>query len=587
MTPVAVKETRPSLPRRIARRVLHKRTLVAFASAIALVILFHYMLMPWLVRDRVRAALDEAGLDNAKFRVTRATLWATDIRDLVLDDQNRINRVQVRYNVHDLWQREVNEIAVSGATLSADPRNWPIEKKTPATTTTTTQPKRAALNLPFNHLRLENSQLLLPSGEKIPVAGTLSRSLSDFIFHVASPDRGLNVSGTLTPRGEGTLAIDATNVTADLIDAILRTYVHSAAVSVTGNISGKIRGKWDGSGGVSGHAALEIAGGSIDNASGAKLTLGSGVFVGEASIGGGQTTSQPAATLSIKADRADLATPDLKAYGVGGAVTLISLSPPVSPPRQKLSAQRLKIGETEFANGQLEFEVTETGDILIRQTRWDFLGGQVYANDVQVPRKGPTRLTLRAENVDLRDILQAYAKDKLEGRGKVSGELPIVIDGPNITFGEGQITAGDGGELRIKDQDTLAQVSELAGGAAVTPVRGGSSDQVKRNIAEALKDFEYDRLTARLTNEADPGGKGGRGLVAYVNLKGHGRTGAKQAIEYDARISGLDDLLRSYLHISEALDRPMHLRQPPATPQPHAATTTPATTSATGKVESK
>ena len=109
-------------------------------------------------------------------------------------------------------------------------------------------------------------------------------------------------------------------------------------------------------------------------------------------------------------------------------------------------------------------------------------------------------------------------------------------------------------------------------------MKGGSSDQVKRNIAEALRDFEYDRLTAKLTNEA------GAGLTAYVNLKGHGRTGAKQAIEYDARIRGLDDLLRSYLNISDALDRPMHLRPPPAA-TPH-ATTKPAT-SAPGKVESK
>src|SRR4051812_29210824 len=110
MTPVAVKERKPSLLRAIARRVLRKRTLAAFAAAILLVLIFHYLLMPWVVRDRVRAALDTAGLRAATFRVTRATLWATDIRDLVLDDANRVDYVRVRYNVHDLWEREVREI---------------------------------------------------------------------------------------------------------------------------------------------------------------------------------------------------------------------------------------------------------------------------------------------------------------------------------------------------------------------------------------------------------------------------------------------------------------------------------------------
>jgi hypothetical protein len=168
-----------------------------------------------------------------------------------------------------------------------------------------------------------------------------------------------------------------------------------------------------------------------------------------------------------------------------------------------------------------------------------------------VPRDGPVKLTLRAENVELRDILATYAKDKLDGRGKISGELPIVIDGRDIRFGDGQLSAGDGGRLQIKDPKTLAEVSELAGTAAAAGAAsaGGSAAQIKQNIAEALRDFEYDRLTARLSNEPGPRG----GLVAYVNMKGHGRTGARQAIEYDARIRGLDELLRSYLDISDAL----------------------------------
>src|SRR5688500_824375 len=107
MTQVAVKERGPSVLRAIAGRLLRRRTLSAFAGAAALVLVFHYLLLPWVVRDRVRAALDEAGLTTATFRVTRATLWATDVRNLVLDDANRIDHVRVRYDVRDLWQREV------------------------------------------------------------------------------------------------------------------------------------------------------------------------------------------------------------------------------------------------------------------------------------------------------------------------------------------------------------------------------------------------------------------------------------------------------------------------------------------------
>ena len=557
MTQVAVKETRPSLMRRIARRVLRKRTLGAFGGAIALVALLNYVVLPWLVRDRVRAVLDEAGLGRATFRVTRVTPWSTEIRDLELGEGNRVDRVKVRYNVQDLTQREVDEIIVTGATLAADPRKWPIEKKrsaasTPASTTTS-RPKQPRIELPFDRLRIEDSQIVLGNGRKVPVAAALLRTSRQYSFRVKSAEAGLDLHGTLARDFDsGRVVLEAQRIAGDLIGDALRTYVDDAGVAVTGQTTGQLAAAWD-EGGVRATGSLEIGGGSIEDASDNKLVLGSGVFVGEMNVG---PSTRP--TIAVKADRADLATPDLKAYGVGGAVSLINLSPPTSPPRQKLSAQRLKIGENEFTNGQLEFEVTETGDILVKQTRWDFLGGQVYAQDVSVPRDGPVSLRLRAENVELRDILATYAKDKLDGRGKISGELPVVIDGRNITFGEGALVSLGGGELRITDPKTLAQVSEAAGqgvaaaaaagaGAGAGARTGGASaEQVKQLFAEALKDFEYDHLTARLTNT--PGG----GLSALIDIQGHGRTGAKQALRYEPRIHGLDQLLRLYLDLRDA-----------------------------------
>jgi hypothetical protein len=38
-------------------------------------------------------------------------------------------------------------------------------------------------------------------------------------------------------------------------------------------------------------------------------------------------------------------------------------------------------------------------------------------------------------------------------------------------------------------------------------------------------------------------------LVAYVRISGHGQTGAKQALDYDLRITGLNELIQSVLKI--------------------------------------
>jgi hypothetical protein len=554
MTTMTVNETTvPATPptpaarrRSLLRRLIGRRTVVALGAAVALVLLFHYVLMPWLVRDRVRAALDEAGLRAATFRVTRATLWATDVRDLVLDGENRVDRVRVRYDVVDLWHREVRQITVEGATLSVDPRKWPIEKKKAASTSTaTTVPKSTPLSLPFDELRIDDAKLVLPDGRRIEVGASLTKTSDRFRFWLGWPDSGVVVNGSLNRSLDGGRATaDIGNISGELIDALLGTYVATPPVAISGKLSGRIAASWGDGPGRGGHvfAALQISGGSLPQASAAKLTLASGVFVGEASVG--PSTRRAA---SVKIDNADLATPDLTARGVGGAVTFVSLNPPVSAPRQKLSAASLKVGNTELKNGQLEFEVNGTGDIFVRQTRWDFLGGQVFANDVRVPRDGPTSFTLTANQVDLSTLLSTYAKDKLAGSGKLSGKLPVVINGRDIRFGEGNLTSLQGGELKVTDNETRQQVADVAGSAAAAQAGSpaASTEQVKRGIAEALQDFEYDQLTARLTNEPD-------GLAAYIVISGRGRTGAKQALTYEPRIHRLDQLLGLALDIQGA-----------------------------------
>ena len=73
-------------------------------------------------------------------------------------------------------------------------------------------------------------------------------------------------------------------------------------------------------------------------------------------------------------------------------------------------------------------------------------------------------------------------------------------------------------------------------------------DSFLPHIVEALKDFEFQKLTARLNNE--PGGP-----VAYVSMSGRGRTGARQALTYDLRVSGLTDLLRELISVHRTVTR--------------------------------
>ena len=190
--------------------------------------------------------------------------------------------------------------------------------------------------------------------------------------------------------------------------------------------------------------------------------------------------------------------------------------------------------------------MSDSATMRVKHTEWTWLQGRVWADDVVVTADQPIRVTLHAQDLELRELLETFAKDKASGQGKISGQVPIVIDGSNVQFGEGMFTAFQGGAIQMKDATTLQTTAE----AAAQSASGAASGQIKKNIIEALKDFQYDKLSARLEKDA----KGG--LVGRVRMGGRGRAGAKQALAYDLNINGLDDLLRSYLKIRGALSKP-------------------------------
>jgi hypothetical protein len=225
---------------------------------------------------------------------------------------------------------------------------------------------------------------------------------------------------------------------------------------------------------------------------------------------------------------------------------LIDLSPPVTAPNQTLSARKLKIGSAEFENGKLQFQVNPDGEVIVKNTTWQWLGGEVSASDITIPRDAPVKLTLHAREVDLHRLLDLLAKDKASGDGKLSGDIPVAIDHGKIEFGEAHVTALTGGTIQIKDAAAIVPTAEAAAQAAKSP---SQADEIKRNIVEALRDFQFEQLSAELKNEPDGS------LTANVRMRGHGRSGAKQGVDYELHVHRLDLALKSYLNVQAAIDK--------------------------------
>ena len=529
-----------------------RRIAVAFIAAGVLIVLAQWMLLPWLLHNRIAAALDAAGVRNPRFHVARATLWGSRLNDVTAGENSgvKLGRVDLDYTLGDLRQGRLKAIRIANATLDLHIGDDGRIDLTPLrsllrSSPTTRKATPASITLPVDRIELAASKLVLHTPNEaleVPIGGSVAQQSNGRISIGLQLDqeRIFVVGGTI--EGSKLTLAGAADPGRTLL--IVRSIWPSAEVSIDGKL--KVGGELDWGGpSLAGSAQVAIASDAAatsPSVSKDKLHLSSGVF--HVATDFAHKTPWRFAIADAGLAMADQG---FSAEGVAGDVAFVSLSPLLTPPDQKLGAKKLTIGELELTNGMIEFAMTASDTMHVQHTQWTCFTGRVWADDVVVSGTKPISVTLHVQDVELRDMLNEFAKDTASGKGKLSGQIPLVIDGSNVKFGDGTFAAFQQGEIQIKDAETL----EATAAAAASSASGAASGQIKKNIVEALKDFQYDKLSARLANEPEHGG-----LVGHVRMSGHGKQGAKQALAYDLNVTGLDDALRAYLGIRSAMQLP-------------------------------
>jgi hypothetical protein len=555
MTQVPVNDARseastpPAPPRRQAR----PRVLAAIGVAGIGLALSWFIVLPWLLRNRVEAVLRGAGVGDVTFHVAEATPWGSTLTSVEAGEQDAlgIERLKIEYSPWDLWNGRLHALRIRGARLELRVREGRVDlspltafvlgKDRPTTKAISPGPAAGEMSLPLERITLVDSTIVFQTDRgavQIPVDLEVRNRDRDqlLITAHAGPQRDLIFHAT----------VDLTRSTATFTAAanpgwILLT-VRSIFPGTMAAVDGRMTLRGDmawGDESPAGKLRLVIARPPASaKLADAQLKLSGGVFEVAGQLG-------PEAAVRITVSDAALAGEGFAMSGVSGAVALSSVSPPKTAPGQRVTVSELDIGGVKLADGVMEFQVNDARSIFVDRVSWKAFGGRIMADDFPVEAGEPLALTLHASEIELKELLATFAKDKASGEGKLSGELPIIVDGSDVTFGDGQAIALERGRLQIREAAALAPAAESAAAAAQSP---SQSEQIKRNIIEALSDFEYDRLTARLDDE------NGKGLSAFVRLSGRGRTGARQALDYDLRIRGLDGLIRSYLGIRRSMN---------------------------------
>jgi hypothetical protein len=150
--------------------------------------------------------------------------------------------------------------------------------------------------------------------------------------------------------------------------------------------------------------------------------------------------------------------------GVSGVVRLASLAPLKSDGAQSISIKMIDIGALKLEGGALDFDMP--GDETVRVVKGEFpwFGGKIGAYGANAKLGGDSfAVNLRAENVDLKQMLDFLKIPGLSGEGKVEGDLPLVVEGGKSFIRDGEMIATTPGVVRYAGQVTDAAAENNKG----------------------------------------------------------------------------------------------------------------------------
>jgi hypothetical protein len=170
--------------------------------------------------------------------------------------------------------------------------------------------------------------------------------------------------------------------------------------------------------------------------------------------------------------------------GLGLSLDLSQLSPPAAPPGQTVSIETLRAG-LDLGGGTLRFGLRPDGVLLIEPMDWRFHGGRLSSVARVDPSAERNELLVGVGEVDLASLVAALGRADLQATGRVSGELPLRIEGGRIFADGGRLTASEEGGL-------------IRYGTAREP---GSGGQGLGLVLDALANFHYRRLEIGVDGE--------------------------------------------------------------------------------------
>jgi hypothetical protein len=180
-------------------------------------------------------------------------------------------------------------------------------------------------------------------------------------------------------------------------------------------------------------------------------------------------------------------------------------------------------------------------ELLVEKAEFDWCGGQarVYAVSVDLARPD-IDLVLYIDRMDAGELIRLIKPLDGTATGHLYGRLPLRIHQGRLQLSEGFLYAlpGERGNLRLRDTRFLQDYFE----------RAGLSSAMRKNLADALADLDYDVLRVDLSTTSARAGK----LVLKLAGQAAGNRGLPP-VDLDIRVNGpLEALLNLGLQVNKS-----------------------------------
>lgn len=167
-----------------------------------------------------------------------------------------------------------------------------------------------------------------------------------------------------------------------------------------------------------------------------------------------------------------------KIDGLSGRLAFTDLIGLVTEPDQMLTVKALEFTPTiVLRNGEIHLAILGPDRFELESARWPFVGGQISMEPTVWDLEGESqRVTVRADDWELAQLMNLFEVPDLKVEGRVSGEFPIEIIGANAFFRNARLSATEAGYFSYK-----SDLTETA----------GQADQYSKMAFDALSNFQY------------------------------------------------------------------------------------------------